>query len=113
MLHTQEAARVGAHDVQGLALEALGNLAFCAPNREILRGEPRVRLLLVRLASRDEGAVPQRVRHAAIRALASLGMLMAIISFLYVFITRRRHCCPCWIPHICVEVLLTSAARTA
>jgi hypothetical protein len=35
-----------------------------------------VRPLLVQLASRDEGAVPHRVRHAAIRALATLGMLL-------------------------------------
>ena len=44
----------------------------CASCREILRAEAQVRPLLVQLAARDE-AVPQRVRHAAIRALASLG----------------------------------------
>lgn len=38
------------------------------------RAEPRLRPLLVRFAS--EGAVPQRVRHAAVRALAVLGALL-------------------------------------
>ncbi len=58
-----------------LALEALGNLGFCAANKVALRAELALRPLLVRLAAREgNGAMPQRVRHGAIRVLAILGV---------------------------------------
>jgi hypothetical protein len=47
----QGAARVGAHDVQGLALEALGDLAFCAPNRQAFAHPSLVSQLLLHMCS--------------------------------------------------------------
>ncbi len=69
----QESACSGAGDVQALALEAVGNLAFCRAHTAALQGAAQLRPLLKRLASPDGGAETQRARMAAIRALAILG----------------------------------------
>ena len=59
--------------MQALALEAIGNLAFCRAHTAALQGTVRLRPLLTRLASPDGGAETARARMAAIRALAILG----------------------------------------
>lgn len=75
---TQESAKSGTGDVQALALEVLGNLAFCSAHTSALQTAEPLRPLLVRLASSDGGgsAITARARMAAIRALAILGKLL-------------------------------------
>jgi hypothetical protein len=68
--------------VQTLALEAIGNLAFCRKHTAALQGAARLRPLLTRLASPDGGAETQRARMAAIRALAILGVQCSAPSLL-------------------------------
>lgn len=46
---------MGAHDVQGLALEALGNLAFCAPNRHALHAHQCKSVALTRIHQMSSG----------------------------------------------------------
>lgn len=58
------------HQVQKLALLAVGNLAFCLENRRILVTSESLRDLLLRLTVVHE----PRVNKAAARALAILGM---------------------------------------
>lgn len=72
-LALQEAVQSGTDDVKAAALEVVGNLAYPLPNREPLLATPGLREWLIRLASPSLAGVKQRVRVAAVRALAILG----------------------------------------
>lgn len=66
------------HQVQRLALLAVGNLAFCLENRRILVTSESLRDLLLRLTVTSE----PRVNKAAARALAILGL--SLDYFVYI-----------------------------
>jgi hypothetical protein len=70
---SQDNMKSGTDDVRAVALEAVGNLAFPRRNRSVILSAPGLKLLLSRLSQSDAGTVKQRVRMAAIRALAILG----------------------------------------
>lgn len=73
MPDVQELIRSAAHDVQAAALETLGNLAFCRPNRATFLHTPHLRERLAQLALGTVGAATSHVRSAAVRALAIMG----------------------------------------
>lgn len=70
---SQELIRSGAHDVQAVALETVGNLAFCRPNRATFLHTPHLRERIIQLAMGEVGAATSSVRYSAIRTLAILG----------------------------------------
>lgn len=63
----------GSDDAKAIALEALGNLAFCPANRSALHAASALKQRAVRCALAAPGTVKHIVRAAAIRALAILG----------------------------------------
>ena len=69
----QEVVRTGNDDLKCAALETVGNLAFCAGNRVKFLDTTAFMKRLLLLAENKAGALKQRVRTAAIRALAILG----------------------------------------
>lgn len=69
----QELIRNGAHDVQAGALETLGNLAFCRPNKATFLHTTHLLSRISQLALGTMSATTAQVRHQAIRALAILG----------------------------------------
>ncbi len=69
----------GSDDVKAVALEAIGNMAFCTDNRAILYAAHGIKQRTARLALAAEGTVKHTVKAAAIRALAILGMLLLLL----------------------------------
>lgn len=63
----------GSDDVKAVALEAIGNMAFCDDNRTTLHAANGIKQRTARLALAAPGTVKHTVKAAAIRALAILG----------------------------------------
>ena len=63
----------GSDDVKAVALEAIGNMAFCDDNRTTLHAANGIKQRTARLALAAPGTVKHTVIAAAIRALAILG----------------------------------------
>lgn len=66
------------HQVQRLALLAVGNLAFCLENRRLLVTSESLQDLLLRLTVSSEPCVNK----AAARALAILGLFLGFVFLL-------------------------------
>ena len=69
----QDMVRSHADDVKAAAMDTIGNLAFCKPNRSTLSGLPGLHDRLCLLSASQPGVIHQSVRMAAIRSLAILG----------------------------------------
>lgn len=69
----QDMVRSHADDVKAAAMDTIGNLAFCRPNRSTLSSMPGLHDRLCLLSASQPGVIHHSVRMAAIRSLAILG----------------------------------------